>query len=966
MIVRRSALLRVSTAALIAAIAPVSAHAQTGVASGAAANDCRADPTQPAGADNVLPDCGTPAPGTTRNEIVVTGSRIRLPNLQSLEPTLTVSREYFQDRNLTNVADALNETPTFRGSVTPNGSQGSFGQGVNFVNNFGLGSNRTLTLVNGRRFVTSNVTTLFNQGSAGSQVDLNVIPTILVDRIDTVDIGGAPTYGSDAISGVVNVLLRDRFSGLEATALSGVTEKGDGFRYNGSILLGHDYLNGRANITVSYARDVQDGVLYNSRDYLRANYINVTNPSTAQAAGLGRPAGVSFANDGRLNSSIGFNDTATDGFPGTVAIRNGTIYYLNQGGLITSATGNGAAAYNYQFDTSGNLVPYNQGIKFVGINASGGDGFKFNDYSQITSQVKRDTLNAFAHFDVSDGLKFFFEGEYFHSRGDELVQQPTFNSNLFSGSSGPLTFATNSPFLTAQARAQLTALGITRFQVSRASADLADLTGFSTTNLGRAVIGARGDFQIGGRNFNYEATANYGRNVIRDTSQDVDRQKFINAVNVTTNAAGQIVCTATPAVQAAPGGTPIADPNCVPLNLLGFNQSTAAARAYVIAQNDTVSKLTQKVFNANLGGSPFDLFGNAQAFNVGYEHREEEGSFTPSSFQQLGLGRSSPVAPLSGKYNVDEVFGEALFTLVSPLNNLSFLNRLEVFGRGRYVDNTVNGGFFSWAAGGRISPIRDITFRGNYTKSFRAPAITELFLPISPAFNSVSDLCSPGNINGGAAPATRKANCTAFLAAFPNATPLDAASATVPSLSGGNPNLRNEVSNSYTFGVILEPRFIPGLSVTADYLDIDISNPIANLTVAQIASACFDNTDFNTADPANGNAFCSRLQRYPAGTTQTAANGGSAAGQVVNNPAAPGVTSGFVNGNRIFFSGIQGTVNYTTRLNGLGLPGAFSANTTVLFVRRSNRRYHRRRASAHRRYHRRSEVPGSGQFALRQ
>ncbi|MDE0878499.1 MAG: TonB-dependent receptor, partial [Sphingomonas bacterium] len=418
------------------------------------------------------------------------------------------------------------------------------------------------------------------------------------------------------------------------------------------------------------------------------------------------------------------------------------------------------------------------------------------------------------------------------------------------------------------------------------------------------------------------------------TSQDVNRQNFINAVNVTTNAQGQVVCTATPAVQAAPGGTPIADPNCVPLNLLGFNQSSPEARAYIIAQNDTYSKLVQKVFNANVGGTPFSLFGNDQAFNVGYEHREEEGSFTPSAFQQQGLGRSSPVGALSGKYNVDEVFGEALLTLVSPVNDLKFLNRLEIFGRGRYVDNTVNGGFFSWAAGGRISPIRDITFRGNYTKSFRAPAITELFLPISPAFSSVPDLCSPGNINGGAAPATRNANCTAFLTAFPNATPLDAASATVPSLSGGNLGLQNEVARSYTFGVIIEPRFIPGLAVTADYLDIDISNPISSLTVTQIATACFDNPNFNAADPANGNAFCSRLQRYPSGTTRTAANGGNAAGQVVNDPANPGVTSGFINGNRVYFSGIQGTVNYSTSLTGLGIPGRFSTGTTLFYVRR--------------------------------
>ena len=116
--------------------------------------------------------------------IIVTGSRIRLPNLENFEPTVTVDSEYIQDRNLTNVADALNEIPGFRGSVTPNGAQGSFGQGVNFINSFGLGSNRSLTLLNGRRVVSSNVVSVFGNAAPGTQVDLNVIPTILADRID--------------------------------------------------------------------------------------------------------------------------------------------------------------------------------------------------------------------------------------------------------------------------------------------------------------------------------------------------------------------------------------------------------------------------------------------------------------------------------------------------------------------------------------------------------------------------------------------------------------------------------------------------------------------------------------------------------------------------------------------------------------------------------------------------------------
>ncbi|MFA5970674.1 MAG: TonB-dependent receptor [Sphingomonas sp.] len=872
-------------------------------------------------------------------DIVVTGSRIQLPNLKAFEPTIsTVNQEYLTDRGLTNVADALNELPGIRGSVTPGGAQGTFGQAVNFINIFGLGSNRTLTLINGQRVVSSNVSSLFSQGAPGTQVDANIIPSALTERTDVVLIGGSPVYGSDAIGGTVNYIINTKYKGLQVSALTGVSEQGDGFRYNGNITYGRDFLDGRANITVSYTRDSQAGALYNSRDFLRQNVGGATNPSTAAAGTLGRAPGIGFANDGRLNSGIGFNDTASDGFPGTVQVRDLTISFLTQGGLITDArnAANGsvsAAVRNYQFDTSGNLVPFNRGIPFVGINSSGGDGFRFNDYSQLTSDLTRDIFNGYLTFKASPAVELFVEGLYYHAFGNELVQQPTFNSSLFAGASGPLTYDVNSPFLNAQARGQLQALGVNSFQISRASVDLADVTGFSNIDLFRIVGGLRGDFNLRGRDFHYSVTGNFGRNDTLDTSQDLNRQNFVNAVNVTTNAQGQIVCTTTPTRNATPGFTPVADPRCVPLNLLGSGLADPAARAYVIAENVTRSIIQQYDFQANVNGSPFALFGNNVGVSLGYEHREERASFVPSPFQQQGLGRSAAIAPVSGAYNTDEIYGETIVPIISPENNLWFANRFQVYGRFRYVDNTVNGGFFSWAAGGAFSPVRDITFRGNYTKSFRAPAVTELFLPTSNAFSAVPDLCSPANIGAGAAPATRRANCTAFLAAFPNATPLDAASATVPIRTGGNPSLQNEVASSFTYGVIIQPRWVRGLSISVDYVNINLANPIANLSVAQIASACFDNPDFNTADPANGNAFCSRIGRYAQGQGGTAANGGNRGGQVVVDPTNPQVVAGFVNGNNIRYDGIQATLDYATALNGLGLPGRLGLGGTLDFTR---------------------------------
>nr|WP_314444705.1 TonB-dependent receptor [uncultured Sphingomonas sp.] len=896
--------------------------------------------------------------------VTVTGSRIRIPNLESIEPTTTVDFRQVRERNFTNVADALNELPNIRGSVTPAGAQGSFGQGTNFVNTYGLGSNRTLTLINGRRFVTSNPATNFGNAAAGTQTDLNIVPDILLDRIDIVSIGGAPVYGSDAIAGVVNVILRSKYRGIEVSGVSGITEEGDNFRYNVSGLFGGDLFDGRLNITAAVSHDNVEGVLYNARDYLRENIGGATNITTAEA--IARRNGNTSLNDGRINTGIGFNDTTTDGFPGGVLVRDVRIPFLTYGGLITqtnlsgvngtanfctinaadpsscfnAGTGSGVRTTNaLQFDQAGNLVPFDQGILFRGTSNSGGDGFSFNDFAQITSDLKRTIGSGFITFNVTDSIELFAEGTHFRSKANELVQQPTFNSSLFGGSSGALVFNVNSPFLTTQARDALIARGVTNFQVSRASADIADLTGYNETRINRGVIGTRGDFSLFGRDMNFEAYFNYGKAKTKEFNQDINAQNFVNAVNVTTNAQGQIVCTTAPTQSlasnaagtvllnggfASGGLTPIADPNCRPFNPLGFGRGDAAARDYIIEDFFTRTMQRQWVGNINFGGSFFDLPGGPLSFNVGYEHRDEKAVFDPSSFQREGRGRAVPIVGINGQYNLDEVFGEIFAPIVSPDNNIPAIYGLQAFGRIRRVDNTVNGAFTSWAAGGSYAPIKDVEFRGNYTRSFRSPAITELFLPIVNTFTTVPDLCQPASIGAGAVPAIRRANCEAFLARFPNATPDPASTATVPGQGGGNPNLANETANAWTVGVILRPSFIPRLSMTFDYINIDLLQPITSLTNTAVASGCFDNADFNRDDPLNGNAFCSLIRRDPN------------TGRVLNNPGTPAIRLGFVNGQEILYRGWQGTMNYSVPLSGINVPGTFSIGSDFLLTKYRN------------------------------
>lgn len=865
------------------------------------------------------------------SEVTVTGTRIRLPNTVSQEPIVTIGSDYLEARNLTNVADALNEIPGFRGSVTPNGTQGSFGQGVNFVNAYGLGTNRTLTLVNGRRVVTSNVASVFGNASGGTQVDLNILPAIIIDSVDRVGVGGAPIYGSDAIAGTVNIKLRNRFNGLEARATTGITERGDNQRINLSAIAGRDFADGRGNITIAGMYETVKGMVQNDRDFYRDNLGFLQNPTSAEAARFG-PAGRTPGNDGRANPNIGFNNSTTDGFPGSLLVRDLSIASMAYGGLIIApagATSLRSLDYARQFDQFGNLVPFNSGIVFQGSttappitgsaarSSSTKDGFRFSDVTQITGDQKRIAADIFANFELTEEVKLFAEGMYYHGRGDQLLRQPTFNSSLFGGVSSALNFSVDNPFLTAQARQTLTQAGYSTFRLSRANLDLADITGYSENDLYRGVLGASSEFKLGGRDYQAEIAVTYGRNDFVDYNQAINQQNFINAVNVGRNAAGEIVCTTTPTVLATPGFRPVADAACRPLNLFGQGVASREALDYVIQDVSATSWFEQFVLNANFGGSPFDIFGNPVGFNAGFEHRQEKASFTPDAFQQQGLGRSVAIAPVSGKYTLNEVFGEVLVPLISPNNNFVIYNA-DVFARGRYVNNTVNGNFFSWSAGGSIQPIRDIRFRGNFTRSFRAPSVVELFSPITNTFTTVTDYCSPANRNAGPVPDIRNRNCTAFLARYPTATPLAAASATVPGRSGGNPSLQNEEANSYELGVVLQPRFVPGLTFSVDYLNIKLRKPISSLTVAQIGSACFDNASFNADDPANGNAFCSLIRR-------------DAAGQVISDPASPAVNAGYVNGVRYDFEGLQAVLEYRTRLNGLKLPGTLIIGGDVYF-----------------------------------
>lgn len=905
---RRAFAGRVASGAIIAALAGVPALAQV------------SSPPAPPPAPLVS---GDPLPEEAGEAITVTGSRIKRAGYDTLEPATVISSEYLGVRGLTNVADAINELPGFGVGVNPEGNQAGFGVGQNFVNRFGLGSARTLTLVNGRRFVSTNAPSIF-ANTPGLQVDLNVIPAQLVDRIENIAIGGAPTYGSDAIAGTVNVILKKNYEGVSIQGLGGVTERGDNGRYNASVLAGHNFSEGRGNITIAGSYDKSSGVLAADRKRFSDGIATGTNPT----AGTGNALipGRTPATDGRVFTGIGYNTGSTDGIPSTVTIRNARIFSLTNGGLLfpTTATltatglpaGFGAGGnVRLQFDSAGNLVPYNTGTPFGVQNASGGDGYDLvGSSSQLTTDLERITGNLIGHYDFTDHVHGFVEGTYYRAKARELTDQPIFNATLFGGSSAPLTFQATDPRLSTQARATLASLGVTSFRLSRASTDLVVNNASSTTNVYRGVAGFNGDFTLFGKTFDWETYADIGHSRGTFTSAVLNQQRFVNAIN------NCVVAGVTPANNVAPGGVlPIADASCVPLNVFGDGAPSALAKAYVTGRAKAVTVIDQRVYNANVGSSSIlTLWSGDVGFNLGYEHRLEKASFSPDSFLLGGLGRSVPIGANTGKFNTNEAYAELLVPLVGPDNHVPLVKRLEAEAKARYVRNTVNGGFWTYTYGGRYQPISDIEFRGNYTRSLRAPSIVELFTPVSPAFNTFPDPCDVTNITAGVAPATRARNCAAFFAAYGlngSTFSSQARVATVPVTSGGNSSLANEEGRAYTFGVVLKPRFLPRFRAAVDWNRIEIRGNIAQLTPANIAEGCYDNPNFNAADVDNANQYCSLIRRDR--SADPLRNG-----QLSTDATRPAVSSVFVNGAFIKFKGLTAEAEYNFPLDGIGIADA--------------------------------------------
>lgn len=832
------------------------------------------------------------------SEIVVTGSRIARPEFDTVQPTQVVGAAQIESRGYTNVGQALRELPAFgppgNSSV---GAQSSFGPSQTFVDFFGLGTQRTLVLVNGRRFVSSNTASIFGPVNPGTQVDLNNIPTTLVQRIETVAVGGAPIYGSDAIAGTVNVILKKDYEGLEIGGQYGISARGDAPEARLNVLAGKNFAEGRGNIVLSGEYNHTNGLVASDREITaRGNFFG-TPPASANS----QFARVLYPQQRYSAFTIGGVPFSDDDFSVQRAgIRNAAGQYL-------------------QFGQNGTLVPLDLGnVLRQGYISSGGNGFDLPAQSNLLTSSERYIASAQLNYAFSDSIRFFGEGWYTHTKGVNLIDQPNYNTGLFDAAGTPdgnLIISLDNPYLNAADRATIAAnlpAGQNEFYVGRALSDLTTGRAEARIETYRFVGGLAGDLGFGSRTFNWEASVNYGRSQTRGRNFELDNQNFANALDAVRDASGNITCR--PGVVNSTADT--ISKTCAPLNVLGIGQASQAARDYIFAIARPVSTNEQLVFNANITGAVATLFGNDVSISAGYEHRREKTAFDPGSFyygQDNGdgtrtqYGRSIPIDPVSGRFHTNEGFGELVIPFVTSRNGIGWLNTVEFDGAARYVDNSLSGGDWAWTAGGRLGFIPDFTFRGNYTRSIRSPAITEAFNPTSRAFDSGRDPCDLNNYTSGPNPAVREANCraaginpTTFVSNYSNFT--------VPVTISGNPGLRNEVANSWTVGAIVQPRFAKSLTIAVDWIDIKLRNAIVSLGGDDILNACYDSSSYP-------NSFCGLVTR-------------DAGGQIT------AIEEGYYNASAYETAGLTVTAAYRLPLSRIGVSSSGVAGLSVNYFYR--------------------------------
>ncbi|PHY17202.1 TonB-dependent siderophore receptor [Caulobacter sp. BP25] len=714
-------------------------------------------------------------------EIVVTGSRIARPDLTSSSPIASVGAAELRQSGVVNTENLLNTLPQAVPGITSTVNNGNNGTAT--VNLRGLGANRTLVLVDGKRQTPT---------TQSGTVDLNLIPTALIKSIDVVSGGGSAVYGSDAIAGVVNFILKDDFEGLEFSTGYSTTDKGEAPIYSADLTMGANFADRKGNVVLSLG--------YNKREALTQG-----------------------ERGGMLSSAWGDNTARTGLVPsGSGSMEPGRVGTF-VGGKVIDFPGLGRAptsADSALFLSNGDVRLYNEA----------NDTYNFAPVNYLQTPQERYSLTSLASYEVKPGLTVYAKGNFVNSKVVTQLAPTPVGNRVFRFT------LDNNPFLTAAAKNALKGLGSTTSYQIAASSPWAtgtytdvDTDGdglFDTvtgvfnkrlSDVGPRVskfnffgyqmqLGMKGDIEAinGGFDVYFQYGNTHGSNtLLGDTSLARIQQGLL--LNAT--------------------GTACADPSngCVPVNIFGNGTMSAAAANFIRTRINSSQDYEQLFGGFTFNGDTANLFSlpaGPIGFAIGGEYRSEEYAFDPS--QDLATGNltgfnASP--PVSGRFDVYEAYGEVLVPL---LKDLPFVQRLDLELAGRTSDYTGQPNpVKTYKVAGSWKVYDDLLLRASYNKAIRAPSIGELYQPQANSFPTATDPCSA------------RANPTAAVrqACINSGVPASvvgvlSANTQTQTLTSGNPNLRPEAGKTLTIGAVYTPSWAPKLSFTLDFYNIKVTDAI--------------------------------------------------------------------------------------------------------------------------------------------
>jgi iron complex outermembrane recepter protein len=774
--------------------------------------------------------------------IVVTGSRIARDVTDASTPLAIIDADEIKLSGATSIDKVLNDQPQFvaatNGGATANTVPAGSAAGAAYVNLRGFGPTRSLTLVNGRRFA------IFGPEQV---TDLNTIPTALIERTEVVTGGSSAVYGSDAITGVVNFVMKDDFEGVKVGGQYGFDSSTSTPTFSTDLTIGGNFAEGRGNAVVSLNYYKREGFTRDERgDWAELPYgEGCVTTATWSDSLIGTPNGSNAANCANSGGRMGFV------FSGSGDIPNGR-FVLTPAQLAASQTQLAAAgltglgANGFTFNDAGALGSQ----RLVNRPA---DDFNLTQFNYLQVPQERWMLNAFTHYEFAPKATGYMEFHFSNNRVDQQLTQANIG--------GDFLINTNNPYVDANMRALLTQLdatetgprtlqqgpiaytttpndGLAILTAGRRLVELPFRHNVDDHNVWRMALGMKGDLGDASdkflRNLSYDVYYTFSR------SEDSSRQE--GAASRSRYAA---------ALLSSGGNPPVA-------NIFGQNLSAAAVNAIKINATN-VTNAEQKVAVATLGGEAFDLPAGAVNFSVGLEYRTAEAEYIPDEYLRSGdvIG-FNPGLPTAGDVTVKEIFGEVRVPIVA---DLPFVQSLTANGGYRSSDYDLDGvgrvDTYLYGLDWRLN--ESVAFRGQFQRAIRAPNIGDLYGGLQLNFQTLTDPCSSRNT----------ANRTAAVRALCEATgvpPLAVFTAGVqpdniiPVRAGGNVDLQEETSDTTTLGVVLTPSFLEDLAITLDYFDIKLDGAIAQLGggAQNTLNLCY----FTVQDAASD--FCQAVHRNTA------------------------------------------------------------------------------------------------------